>query len=183
MFFFRAGVEDQVKREEKTIGQSSLPEIVSGNDEVDYEQYLEMADNPIQNADEVDYDSDGIPIGKGAEKAKIEPLPPVDHSKVSYPKFRRNLYSEHPQISALNEDAVSSIRSELEVSVMGSNVNSPIQTFVHAGFHSDLLKAISKAGYEKPTPIQAQALPVAMAGRDIIGLAKTGSGKTLSFVW
>ncbi|KAH7331342.1 hypothetical protein KP509_20G028100 [Ceratopteris richardii] len=43
--------------------------------------------------------------------------------------------------------------------------------------------AISKQGYEKPTPIQCQALPTALSGRDIIGIAKTGSGKTAAFVF
>lgn len=37
-------------------------------------------------------------------------------------------------------------------------------------------------GFEKPTPIQAQAIPTIMSGRDLIGIAKTGSGKTLAFV-
>ena len=36
--------------------------------------------------------------------------------------------------------------------------------------------------YERPTPIQAQAIPAIMSGRDLIGIAKTGSGKTLAFV-
>lgn len=38
------------------------------------------------------------------------------------------------------------------------------------------------SGYEKPTPIQCQALPAALSGRDILGIAKTGSGKTAAFV-
>ncbi len=41
-----------------------------------------------------------------------------------------------------------------------------------------LISAKSQAGYEKPSPIQCQAIPVALAGRDLIGIAKTGSGKT-----
>ena len=36
--------------------------------------------------------------------------------------------------------------------------------------------------FEKPTPIQAQAIPAVMSGRDLIGIAKTGSGKTLAFL-
>lgn len=43
----------------------------------------------------------------------------------------------------------------------------------------DILK---KNSYEKPTPIQAQAIPIILSGRDMIGVAKTGSGKTLAFV-
>ncbi|MCI22962.1 DEAD-box ATP-dependent RNA helicase 42, partial [Trifolium medium] len=45
-----------------------------------------------------------------------------------------------------------------------------------------VLETIKKANFEKPMPIQAQALPVIMSGRDCIGIAKTGSGKTLAFV-
>ncbi len=45
-----------------------------------------------------------------------------------------------------------------------------------------VLTAISEAGYEIPTPIQAQAIPEALKGRDVLGIAQTGTGKTASFV-
>ncbi|THD73400.1 DEAD/DEAH box helicase [Thalassobius vesicularis] len=44
-----------------------------------------------------------------------------------------------------------------------------------------VLKAIEEAGYEKPTPIQAGAIPPALEGRDVLGIAQTGTGKTASF--
>ncbi len=44
-----------------------------------------------------------------------------------------------------------------------------------------VLKAISEAGYETPTPIQAQAIPHALQGKDVLGIAQTGTGKTASF--
>ncbi len=44
------------------------------------------------------------------------------------------------------------------------------------------LEIIKRNNWEKPTPIQAQAIPAIMSGRDVIGIAKTGSGKTLAFV-
>ncbi len=45
-----------------------------------------------------------------------------------------------------------------------------------------VLQAVSEAGYETPTPIQAQAIPPALAGQDVLGIAQTGTGKTASFV-
>ncbi len=54
-------------------------------------------------------------------------------------------------------------------------------TFDDFGLNADLLKAIHEAGYTEPTPIQAQAIPKALADRDILGIAQTGTGKTASF--
>lgn len=45
------------------------------------------------------------------------------------------------------------------------------------------MTAVRKAGYSQPTPIQSQGIPVALSGRDIIGIAKTGSGKTAAYLW
>jgi ATP-dependent RNA helicase RhlE len=54
-------------------------------------------------------------------------------------------------------------------------------TFADLGLSAQMLKALSDAGYKKPTPIQAQAVPLALKGRDLIGLAQTGTGKTAAF--
>ncbi|MBO6785127.1 MAG: DEAD/DEAH box helicase [Alphaproteobacteria bacterium] len=53
--------------------------------------------------------------------------------------------------------------------------------FDELGLSDPLLKAIEGAGYEEPTPIQAEAIPHLLMGRDIIGIAQTGTGKTASF--
>ncbi|NIR74469.1 MAG: DEAD/DEAH box helicase, partial [Gemmatimonadetes bacterium] len=45
-----------------------------------------------------------------------------------------------------------------------------------------VLQAIEEAGYKEPTPIQAQAIPEALKGRDVLGIAQTGTGKTAGFV-
>src|SRR5947208_2470699 len=55
------------------------------------------------------------------------------------------------------------------------------------GFHSlslssDLLAAIERTGYHEPTPIQAAFIPEALTGRDVIGQAQTGTGKTAAFL-
>src|SRR3546814_13624281 len=54
-------------------------------------------------------------------------------------------------------------------------------TFEELGLSAPLLRAIADAGYTTPTPIQAQAIPHLLMGRDIIGIAQTGTGKTAGF--
>ena len=54
-------------------------------------------------------------------------------------------------------------------------------TFSELGLSPDVLRAVSDRGYIEPTPIQAQAIPVILMGRDVLGCAQTGTGKTASF--
>ncbi|MHC0054019.1 DEAD/DEAH box helicase [Actibacterium sp. D379-3] len=53
--------------------------------------------------------------------------------------------------------------------------------FADLGLDPKVLSAVADAGYETPTPIQAGAIPPALAGRDVLGIAQTGTGKTASF--
>ena len=54
-------------------------------------------------------------------------------------------------------------------------------TFADLGLHPSILAAITAVGYEEPSPIQAQSIPVILAGHDMIGQAQTGTGKTAAF--
>ena len=53
--------------------------------------------------------------------------------------------------------------------------------FSQLGLSPETLKAVEDTGYTTPTPIQEQAIPVALAGRDVLGIAQTGTGKTAAF--
>ncbi len=57
----------------------------------------------------------------------------------------------------------------------------PAPTFDDLGLLPELLRAVKDAGYTKPTPIQAQAIPIIMSGKDVMGGAQTGTGKTAGF--
>ena len=59
----------------------------------------------------------------------------------------------------------------------------PCVAFAHFGFDKPLLAAIQRSEFTQPTPIQSQAIPAVLSGRDVIGIAKTGSGKTAAFLW
>ena len=54
-------------------------------------------------------------------------------------------------------------------------------SFDELGLRAELLRAVSEQGYTEPTPIQAQAIPAVLAGRDVLGGAQTGTGKTAGF--
>ncbi|XP_019493190.1 PREDICTED: ATP-dependent RNA helicase DDX42 [Hipposideros armiger] len=67
--------------------------------------------------------------------------------------------------------------------VSGAAPPRPGSSFAHFGFDEQLMHQIRKSEYTQPTPIQCQGVPVALSGRDMIGIAKTGSGKTAAFIW
>ena len=54
-------------------------------------------------------------------------------------------------------------------------------TFNDLQLSEPLLRALAAEGYEKPTPIQAQSIPSLIAGKDLLGIAQTGTGKTAAF--
>ena len=54
-------------------------------------------------------------------------------------------------------------------------------SFANLGLSEEILRAVSERGYTEPTPIQAQAIPVVLSGRDLMGGAQTGTGKTAGF--
>src|SRR5690606_1319070 len=58
----------------------------------------------------------------------------------------------------------------------------PAVTFADLGLSEKVLEAVRAAGYVTPTPIQAGAIPHALKGKDVLGIAQTGTGKTASFV-
>ena len=118
--------------------------------------------------------------GKGS---KLEKLVVVDHSKIDYEPFRKNFFIESPEIAKLTEAEVAKLRKDLgNVKVRGKDVPRPIKGWHQCGLSSRVLQTIAALGFETPMPIQAQALPITMQGRDCIGIAKTGSGKTMAFV-
>ena len=57
----------------------------------------------------------------------------------------------------------------------------PVTSFEEVGFPEYLMTTIRAQGFSEPTPIQCQAWPMALTGRDVVAIAQTGSGKTISF--
>ncbi|MGH0166490.1 UNVERIFIED_CONTAM: hypothetical protein FKN15_072601, partial [Acipenser sinensis] len=119
----------------------------------------------------------------GYQSKQRKLLEPVDHQKIEYEPYRKNFYVEVPELTRMSPEDVHVYRLELEgITVKGKGCPKPIKTWVQCGISMKILSALKKQNYDKPTPIQAQAIPAIMCGRDLIGIAKTGSGKTIAFL-
>jgi ATP-dependent RNA helicase DDX5/DBP2 len=81
-----------------------------------------------------------------------------------------------------NQEEVDSFRKNANITVHGQSVPKPITTFARANFPAYANDVLLAERFEKPTAIQAQGWPMALSGRDMVGIAETGSGKTLSFI-
>ncbi|CAK8677789.1 unnamed protein product [Clavelina lepadiformis] len=161
-------------------------------EELDSEElyYKYMEDNPnagrmfLDEDDVVEYDEDGNPIQvQTPSKKQIEPLPVIYHSEIDYPDFDKNFYNEHEEIQKLTQNDVNELRAKLGIKVSGFTPPKPVSSFAHFGFDDKLMSIVRRQEYTRPTPVQAQGIPCVSSGRDVIGIAKTGSGKTAAFVF
>ncbi|XP_066503929.1 probable ATP-dependent RNA helicase DDX59 [Hoplias malabaricus] len=91
-------------------------------------------------------------------------------------------YNEDAFIAELSKEQVERVKKELAIVTHGQDVSRPIIEFEHCHFPGILKVNLKKAGYEAPTPIQMQMVPVGLVGRDVIATADTGSGKTIAFL-
>lgn len=143
------------------------PEAMFGDDDVDIKTL----------------DADPDDILAMASKRKKKDLPTINHARIVYKPFRKGFYHEPQELSEMTEDEVADLRLELDgIKIRGVDAPKPVQKWSQCGLGVQSLDVIQRLGYDKPTSIQSQAIPAIMAGRDVIGVAKTGSGKTVAFL-
>ncbi|KRX71520.1 putative ATP-dependent RNA helicase DDX46, partial [Trichinella sp. T6] len=140
-----------------------------------------------QNADALEYSDEeqdvDIEQAISSLAAQAKQLPITNHDKVYYRAFRKNFYVEVADLAKMSQEEVDAYREQLEgIRVRGKNCPKPIKNWAQTGSSRRVMDLLKKYNYEKPTPIQAQAIPAILCGRDVIGIAKTGSGKTLAFL-
>ena len=78
------------------------------------------------------------------------------------------------------QQEVEGYRVSKQVTVKGNPCPKPILRFDEGGFPDYIMDTIKRQNWSTPTPIQAQGWPIALSGQDMVGIAQTGSGKTLS---
>ena len=97
------------------------------------------------------------------------------------PKFEKSFYKEDEKVTMRSQAEVDAFRKEKEITIQGSNVPRPVENFDEAGFPAYVMNEVKAQGFPNPTPIQSQGWPMALSGRDVVGIAETGSGKTLTY--
>uniref|UniRef100_A0AC11BY62 DEAD-box helicase 59 n=1 Tax=Ovis aries TaxID=9940 RepID=A0AC11BY62_SHEEP len=119
---------------------------------------------------------------RGAEAASQPSRPQKAGSEPAAPGPAPYVYTEHAFVAHLREDQIETLRRQLGITVRGRGVPRPIVDFEHCGFPEALNRNLKASGYEVPTPIQMQMIPVGLLGRDVLASADTGSGKTAAFL-
>jgi len=168
---FMSGLGDPITAPKVTnglkISKTKQPEAMFGDDDVDLSTVA----------------ADTEDILAMASKKKKKDLPTVNHGKLTYQPFRKSFYHEPSELSEMTEEEVADLRLELDgIKIRGVDAPKPVQKWSQCGLGVQSLEVIQKLGYEKPSSIQTQAIPSIMSGRDVIGVAKTGSGKTIAFL-
>merc|ERR1711939_883196 len=144
------------------------PEALFGDDDVDLKA--------------MEADPDDI-LAMASKVRKKKELPTINYAKLDLEPVRKNFYTEPAELADMTEAELADLRLELDgIKVAGKDVPKPVQKWSQCGLNVQSLEVIRKLGYERPTAIQMQAVPAIMSGRDVIGVAKTGSGKTIAFL-
>lgn len=119
--------------------------------------------------------------GGGKWTMDSKPLQRINWSKMQLPPFKKDFYREHPAIKNRSQRDVERFLEKHDITLIGA-CPKPITEFNEIDMPDYVLNEIEKQGFQRPTPIQAQGWPIALSGLNMVGVAKTGSGKTLGYM-
>ncbi|XP_062940586.1 probable ATP-dependent RNA helicase DDX53 [Cynocephalus volans] len=153
---------------------------------------------------DVDNAASQPPVGRDVSTVNVREAPPlIDWDRIKaeavawekrkwadLPPIKKDFYIESKATSSMSKELVDTWRKE-NYNVMCDDLKdgekrpipNPACEFEDAFRpYTELMKSITRAGFQKPTPVQAQAWPIALKGVDLIGVAQNGTGKTLSYL-
>lgn len=102
-------------------------------------------------------------------------------SKEKRMKFEERNWRDKP-LSEMTDRDWRILKEDFNISTKGGNIPRPLRSWEEARISQEIKNTILKLGYNEPTPIQRQAIPIGLLNRDLIGIAQTGSGKTAAFL-
>ncbi|XP_044532599.1 probable ATP-dependent RNA helicase DDX52 isoform X2 [Gracilinanus agilis] len=172
------------KKSTLTENRTSLDDTLSKGEERPQQKAEHEEDNRIERkrkGNKKKKQSSGYPskeedtiLWTSSLEAKIKDKKGNGENKVTAEKLER-----------LRKEKINRFRNKHRIHIQGTDLPEPIASFQQLDqeykIHSQLLKNILNAGFQSPTPIQMQAIPVMLHGRELLASAPTGSGKTLAF--
>lgn len=192
---FMAENAKAVEKEKKKVVERAVPkkgvrdDIEQMDEQEQFYQYVKNNPNAgraythgdeDESEEDIDYDEYGNATKK---KKEIDPLPVIYHSEIEYEPFEKSFYKPHDEIVSASKTQINKLLGELGIRIQGYQPQRPVSSFGHLSFPDRLLERIRKSNFIDPTPIQSAAIPQILSGRDVMGIAQTGSGKTGGFVW
>ncbi|OLY78597.1 DEAD-box ATP-dependent RNA helicase 24 [Smittium mucronatum] len=180
---FMSEISEKAEHDSKNMGKNpiTISDIYAERDEM--EDYMESLKSKISEEILTPSENPAVYSNSDEEVYQSAMLADQHHSAISYPEIKKSFYDEHVDIKNMDSHAVDSVRKAHAITVSGGVEIKPCVSFAHFGLPEKLINLISKKNFSKPTPIQTQAIPIVLSGRDIIGIAKTGSGKTGAYLW
>ncbi|GAA6020981.1 hypothetical protein JCM11491_001575, partial [Sporobolomyces phaffii] len=178
---------NQVNKEVKIVEKEDKRKLTGGK-KVDEEVVMKNGEEAGEEEEEVEEENTGMTAkdilalaAKNVKKGRELKAP--DHKKIDYLPFRKAFYSAPPEVEELTPEQVDVLRLEMDdIKIRGADPPKPATKWSYFGLPAACIDVIKGLEYVAPTSIQAQAIPAIMSGRDIIGVAKTGSGKTMAFI-
>nr|XP_018263937.1 pre-mRNA-processing ATP-dependent RNA helicase PRP5 [Kwoniella dejecticola CBS 10117]OBR86095.1 pre-mRNA-processing ATP-dependent RNA helicase PRP5 [Kwoniella dejecticola CBS 10117] len=171
--FMKANVQEVSKVDSADAKRMGLR--ASGDDSDNEEEEKVKVEDKLAEAEAL--------LQQAASKSRKKDLPPPDHSKIDYEPFRKAFYNPPSEVLDMDEEDAELLRLEMDgIKIRGQDAPRPVKNWGAYGLPTGCLDVIRHHGWATPTSIQAQAIPAIMSGRDVIGIAKTGSGKTIAFL-
>lgn len=104
-----------------------------------------------------------------------------DWKTIELQPFEKNFYEPHPAAANRSDEEIKQYLNKHGITIRGTG-EKPILSFDECIVPADLKTELMKRNFSTPTPIQAQGWPIALSGKNIVGIAQTGSGKTLGYI-
>merc|ERR1719491_2166048 len=106
----------------------------------------------------------------------------IDFTSQDLVPFEKDFYIEHPDVTKRTEKEAQAWRTSKQIVSLGAILPKPCMSFDEASMPEYILNEVLKQGFKAPTPIQSQGWPMALKGKNMVGISATGSGKTLAFL-
>uniref|UniRef100_K3X7H8 RNA helicase n=1 Tax=Globisporangium ultimum (strain ATCC 200006 / CBS 805.95 / DAOM BR144) TaxID=431595 RepID=K3X7H8_GLOUD len=147
-----------------------------------YEMRKKMEEAGV-NQDKIQKDTQEINMLKEASYVQKVALVSAQERAdgIRYTEAMKTTWKPPKSIADMTPEECDAVRKKWHILVEGEDIPPPIKSFAYMRFPPPIMDALKAKNILRPTPIQVQAIPCILAGRDIIGIAFTGSGKTVTF--